>query len=212
MNFAGIPPAFIPSPPTDRGRPDGPPPGRRATAPAGVVDGTLAAMGDDPATDRLLDDERLTTLGLLIETNAGLASVWGPELESFGLTGSTFEVMLRLARSPGRRLRMSELSAQCALTSSGLTRLVDRLETAGAVVREPCATDRRGFYAVLTDAGRDQVLAALPAHLATIERTLTGVLDPDELDALQRALRKVRAVVKPDSDPELATVEPASTA
>lgn len=160
-----------------------------------------------PTDQELLTDERLTALGLLIETSAGLAALWVPELEARGLSASSFEVMLRLARSPGERLRMSELSAKCALTNSGLTRVVDRLARRQLVRREPCPTDRRGFFAVLTPEGRAQVVAALPDHLALIDRTLTGVLEADELAALLAALRKVRAVVKPGSDPAVAAQE-----
>ncbi len=149
-----------------------------------------------------LDDPVLTALGLLVETCGGLHAIISPELESFGFSTSAFEVVLRLARSPGGRLRMAELTAQCTLTSSGLTRVVDRLERAGLVVREPCPSDRRGFYAVVTAQGLDLLAKALPAHTATIRRCYTEVLEPDELDAFVATLRKIRAVVSPGSDPE----------
>jgi DNA-binding MarR family transcriptional regulator len=159
-------------------------------------------MGD-PRED-LLHDHRLTAAGLMMETHAGLLDVFEPELAARGLSASSFEVLLRLARSPDRRLRMAELAAQSTLTSSGLTRLVDRLEAAGLVARQPCQTDRRGFYATLTEHGLETVVAVLPSHLATIERVLVGVLEPDELGAFLGALRKVRAIVKPGSDPAVA--------
>lgn len=152
----------------------------------------------------LLTDERLTAMGLLMETHAGVADIVERELESLGVSGSAFEVMIRLARSSDHQLRMSELAAQSTLTGSGLTRLVDRLELVGLVAREPCETDRRGFFARLTPAGLATIDRVLPAHLATVERTLTGVLDPEELSVFLGALRKVRAVVKPTSDPTVA--------
>ncbi|HEX2576316.1 MAG TPA: hypothetical protein VHK88_08200, partial [Aquihabitans sp.] len=70
--------------------------------------------------------------------------------------------------------------------------------------REPCETDRRGYFAHLTAAGLATITRVLPAHLATVERILTGVLSPEELAVFLGALRKVRAVVKPGSDPDLA--------
>ncbi|QXC62488.1 MarR family transcriptional regulator [Aquihabitans sp. G128] len=161
----------------------------------------------DPAGDAaapMLADDRLTAMGLLVETAAGVTDVFERELEGLGISGSAFEVMIRLARSPERRLRMTELAAQSTLTNSGLTRLVDRLDQAGLVTREPCETDRRGFFAILTPAGLAKLGGVLPSHLHTVDRILTGVLDPDELDVLLRALRKVRAVVKPTSDPAVA--------
>ena len=56
------------------------------------------------------------------------------EAES-GLSMQWFEVLIRLARSPGQRLRMTDLAAQTILTPSGLTRAVDRLVDAGLVAR-----------------------------------------------------------------------------
>jgi DNA-binding MarR family transcriptional regulator len=152
-------------------------------------------------TDDPFDDERFTAMGLLMEVHAGISAAYKPELERLGLSGPAFEVLLRLARSPRHRLRMTELAGQSTLTNSGLTRLVDRLERSGLVRREPCPDDGRGFYAVLTGAGHERLLTAVPKHLDTVERTFTGVLDADELDALLQALRKIRAVVKPASDP-----------
>lgn len=174
--------------------------------------GTLSAMatGDDFTStarddvDRLLDDDRLTAMGLYMETHAGLEDILGAELVDLGLSLSSFEVMIRLARSADHRLRMSELASQSTLTNSGLTRLVDRLESAGLITREPCETDRRGFYAVLTDLGLERLSAVLPTHLSSIDRVLFDVLDADEREALLRALRKMRAVVRPGSDPEVA--------
>ena len=165
-------------------------------------DGAAPAPG--PEVGDLLLDDRLTALGLLVETHAGVTEVFERQLESLGVSGSAFEVMIRLARSDGHRLRMTELADQSTLTNSGLTRLVDRLEAAGLVGREPCETDRRGSFATLTPAGLEKVLGVLPDHVATIDRILTGVLDADELGAFLGALRKVRAVVKPGSDPAAA--------
>lgn len=157
-----------------------------------------------PETAKLLSDDRLTAMGLLVETYAGVTDVYERELESLGVSGSAFEVMLRLARSPGCRLRMTELAAQSTLTNSGLTRLVDRLDRDGLVTRAPCETDRRGFFAILTPAGLAKVDGVLPPHLVTIDRVLTAALDPEELAVFLGALRKIRAIVKPGSDPAVA--------
>lgn len=152
----------------------------------------------------MVGDDGLTALGLVIETYHGLSNAYVPDLERFGFSQSSFEVLLRLARSPRHQLRMAELTAQCTVTSSGLTRVVDRLEAAGLVTRQPCPTDRRGYYATLTPAGQGAVMEALPSHLAIIDRNLTGVLEPQELEAFLVTLRKIRAVVSPGSVPSLA--------
>ena len=156
----------------------------------------------EPRAPDVLDDHRLTAFGLLHETHTGTLAALAPSLESYGFTLSTFEVLLRLARAPERRLRMSELTAQCTLTSSGLTRVVDRLESAGHVVRESCASDRRGFFAVLTSQGLERVRGALPAHLSTVDACFSA-LDADEMALFLAMLRKLRAVVRPENDSAL---------
>jgi len=152
-----------------------------------------------PAT--LLTDPRLTTMGLLVEVHAGLRSATDPDLEAHGLTGSGFDVLIRLARSPHHRLRMTDLAEQSTLSNSGLTRVVDRLLDAGLVERVRDQHDRRVSFAVLTAAGLQRTLDALPSHLAILDRSLVGLLDPEELAVLDGALRKVRSVVKPGADP-----------
>jgi DNA-binding MarR family transcriptional regulator len=94
---------------------------------------------------------------------------------------------------------MSDLAMQTSLTPSGLTRAVDRLEEAGMVERVACPSDRRGAFAVLTDAGLARITAALGPHLRDVEQHFTGVLSADEQRDLTRLLRKVRDHVNPEA-------------
>ncbi|WP_377294682.1 MarR family winged helix-turn-helix transcriptional regulator [Planomonospora corallina] len=143
------------------------------------------------------DDPRLTAMGLLAEVFTGLSAKTHPTLAAAGLSEIDFETLIRLARSPGRRLRMSDLAAQTSLSTSGVTRVVDRLERERLVTRQACATDRRTSYAVITEAGIDRLAGVLPQHLADIETWLTGLLSPDRLAAFLDALRTVRDAVRP---------------
>ena len=144
-----------------------------------------------------IDDERLTAADLFFETHAGLSRALERSLAETGLSAQWFEVLLRLARTPGGRLRMCDLAAQVSMSPSGLTRAVDRLEAEGLVRREVCADDRRGAFAALTDNGRARIDRALPAHLEQLERSYTGVLTPAELAQLTAVLRKLREHVHP---------------
>ncbi len=139
------------------------------------------------------DDHRLTTVGLLFESSAGLRRVLQRRFESEGsLTSQSFDVLIRLARSPGSELRMSELAAQTSLTPSGLTRSVDRLVDQGLVVRRVCPEDRRGAFAVLTPAGRELMDRVIPEHLAHVEELLGSLYTPEEEQALSDLLRRLR--------------------
>ncbi len=139
-------------------------------------------------------------MGLLAETYKGLSTVLAPQIRAHGMNDTEFEVLLRLVRSPGRRLRMSDLADQTALSTSGITRVVDRLERDGLVCRETCVTDRRGFWAALTTDGSEKILGAVDGHTTLLDEYFTGRLSPAELEALTSALRKVRDVVRPGAE------------
>jgi DNA-binding MarR family transcriptional regulator len=144
------------------------------------------------AKDELWDDPRVTAFGMLLEAHAAVMADVGRELEqAAGVPVQWFEVLLRLARSPEHRLRMTELATQVRLSTSGLTRLIDRIEEAGHVTREACPSDRRGAYAVLTPDGEQVLRAALPAHLDTIDHRIAVPLG-DQLTAATDLLRVLR--------------------
>ncbi len=145
------------------------------------------------------DDPRITAMGLLAEAVAGLNARFTAQYVEHDLTQAEFEVLLRLARTPGGALRMSDLATQTQLTTSGITRVVDRLERDNLVERRACPTDRRGLFAHITKAGRTRLDAVLPGHLALIEQWLTGPLTESQLDGLLSSLRIIRDGVRPDA-------------
>lgn len=153
-----------------------------------------------PGQDAHLDDPRLTAVGLLMEVASGLSDRLAGQIRDHGLALSEFEVLLRLTRSPGGQLRMSDLAAQVNLSSSGLTRLVDRLADRGLLERRACPTDGRGAFAAVTETGEGLLRAVLPGHLALIEEWFTGRVDGARLAALEDGLRAVRAVVRPGAE------------
>jgi MarR family transcriptional regulator, 2-MHQ and catechol-resistance regulon repressor len=142
-------------------------------------------------------DPRITAMGLLAETVSGLNSRFTVQLAGYNVSPAEFEVLLRLARTNGGSLRMTDLAAQTQLTTSGITRVVDRLERDSLVVRRACPTDRRGSFAQVTRAGLDRLDAVLPGHLALIETWLTSRYTHAELDTLLALLRVVRDAVRP---------------
>lgn len=168
-----------------------------------MADDTKTAACPLPAAAQaLLQDPALLASGLLYEAQAALRARFEAALSEHDLTTSAFEVLVRLARAPGGRLRMSDLSEQTTLSPSGLTRVVDRLEVGRLVRRRRDADDRRVLHAELTGTGGELLAALLPGHLAAIEATLTSALAPTELRSLTSALRKVclAAGSTPDGD------------
>lgn len=144
-----------------------------------------------------LDDPRFTAMGLFAEAFAGLSNRYAAQLDHHRLSPVEFEVLMRLARTPGRRLRMTDLAGQTSLSTSGVTRVVDRMDREGLITREACATDRRSSYAVITDAGLARLDEVLPEHLELIQRWLVDPLADGQLDQLLSALRAIRDAVNP---------------
>ena len=144
-----------------------------------------------------LDDPRFTAIGLFAEAYAGLTARFAAQFEEHRLSAVEFEVLLRLARSPGRRLRMTDLAGQTSLSTSGVTRVVDRMDRDGLVRREACASDRRSSYAVITDDGVARLEEAVPGHLALVQEWFIGQLTPEQLTGVLESLRKIRDAVNP---------------
>jgi DNA-binding MarR family transcriptional regulator len=140
-----------------------------------------------------LTEEQLAAWRGLLRVHAALVKALDAELVAeHDLPLSSYEVLITLQASPGRRCRMAELADRVLLSRSGMTRLVDRLEREGLLARDTCSSDGRGCFAVLTDAG-DAVLArARPTHLEGVRRGFLRHFEAEELERMaefwQRAL------------------------
>lgn len=143
------------------------------------------------------DDSRFTAFGLFAEAYTGLTNRFAAQFEQHRISSVEFEVLLRLARSPQNRLRMTDLAGQTSLSTSGVTRVVDRMDREGLIRREACPSDRRSSYAVITPAGLQRLEEVLPGHLELMQRWFIGQLSPAQLDQLMESLRTIRDAVNP---------------
>lgn len=149
-----------------------------------------------------LEDPGVEAFGMLIEAHNELMNAVSKRLDEEMLVPVPWlGVLIRLARSPDERLRMTRLARDMTMSTSGLTRLIDRVEAAGHVRRESCPEDRRGLRAVLTPEGREIVARAAPLHVADLERLLAAPLADGELAQLTDLLRRVRDHVRSPDTP-----------
>lgn len=112
-----------------------------------------------------------------------------------------FEVLLRLSWAEDHRLRIQDLAAQSVLTRSGVSRMVERLERAGLVTREEATEDRRGAYAVLTEAGAERFRSALRAHIAFVRHNFLELFSEAELAQMAQFWQRVEQQQASDTSP-----------
>ena len=103
-----------------------------------------------------------------------------------------YEILVALSEAPDRRLRMNQLADVCQSSRSRLSHAVNRLEEAGWVRREACATDKRGALAVMTDEGFAAIEAAAPGHVESVRRHVFDVLTPEQVRQLGEISSAIR--------------------
>jgi MarR family transcriptional regulator, 2-MHQ and catechol-resistance regulon repressor len=159
-----------------------------------VDDGSGAAPGGGNSCGVLgqIDDERLHLMGLIIRSHRLLTDRLGRELEQdVGIPLVFFDVLINVGASPDGRVTMSRLSNDIALTTGGVTRLVDRMAEAGLVERQACPNDRRSIHVILTPEGRAVLDRAVAAHIEGIDRHLMAHLNDKDRANLATALTKI---------------------
>lgn len=111
------------------------------------------------------------------------------ELGPLGITAQQAGVLMitRLHEGCG----VSELAEKLDADTAGMTRLVDRLEAKGLVVRKPSTGDRRMVVVRLTREGEELTPELISAFRRTHERLLAGIPDAD-VERLRDLMRRVR--------------------
>lgn len=113
-------------------------------------------------------------------------------LAPYGLTGSTFNVLMFLDSSPEDGVPMSTLSENLLVSRANVTGLVDSLEKRGYVLRRPDTSDRRMVYAEITNKGRRVLHELLPVHFKAVEVMLKS-LSSEEKASLVELLARIRS-------------------
>ncbi|WP_183068139.1 MarR family winged helix-turn-helix transcriptional regulator [Streptomyces sp. gCLA4] len=120
-------------------------------------------------------------------------------VKAHDLPVSWFEVMLWLASSP-EPVPASVLGNSTLLSRSQVSRVVDALQSRGLVTRTPSARDARSVEVALTPAGRTLFAAADTTRREALAPVFTGLLDTEDLEALGRVWRKLKAAKAAQTD------------
>jgi DNA-binding MarR family transcriptional regulator len=110
-----------------------------------------------------------------------------------GLPLSSYEVLLALQGQPDGKMRMAELAQLALLSRSGLTRLVDRLEGMGLIIRKSCEKDARGAYAEITERGSAVLTNARSTYIEGVRKHFLCHLGESELKFVVQLWEKLPA-------------------
>jgi DNA-binding MarR family transcriptional regulator len=149
-------------------------------------------------TTRWLSQDQQRSWRCFIEGTLRLYERLDRELrESHGLSMPEYEILVRLSEVPERRIRMAELAESANQSRSRLSHTVTRLERQRLVVRDTCADDRRGVFAVLTDEGYARLEEASHTHVTGVREHFVDLVSDDDLEVIGRGMGVVASKLGP---------------
>jgi DNA-binding MarR family transcriptional regulator len=144
-------------------------------------------------------DPKIRAWGLLLAAHTALVERIELALASADLPAlAWYDVLWELETAPERKLRMHELAQRIVLSRSNLTRLADRLESAGLLAREACPDDRRGNFCVITDAGRAMRKKMWPVYRDQIKALFSDQIDDKQAKVMADGLAGILRVLESD--------------
>lgn len=174
----------------------------------------MAAQSSRPeqqaeSSARRIEEGALRPSGLLLEAHTALSgAIDRHAVSAVGLPPPVVDLLVRLRLAPENHLRGVDIGRQLLIDPSRTSRLIDRAEAAGVVIRLSDPNDRRAQRITFTKKGRRTVERFLPLLLAVLDRTVFDILSPTELETLVSLLlrlrRSARSLAKRDdlSEPE----------
>lgn len=146
----------------------------------------------DDAAARAANSPLVRDFGLLIKSATRLEQRIDSALRrECGMSHTMLEVLIRLCRRSGEEVSQRQLADDLTLTSSGTTRLIDRMEDAGLVRRVPSPGDRRVALVEPTAEGRTAFLRAAAVHAHVVEEYFVRPLAAEDYARLTAALGQI---------------------
>ena len=147
--------------------------------------------GEKVLGERLSDERFLAWLDMIRAQARVMEALECRLWEEVGIPLAFYEVLMRLEKASGGRMRMQELGRSIFLSKSGASRLVSRMEREGLLERQGDPGNLRATYAAVTDRGREVFRHAAPVSLGEVEERFSRHLDKDEAEVMRRVLGRV---------------------
>jgi DNA-binding MarR family transcriptional regulator len=141
----------------------------------------------------LLDERERQTWHSFVTMRRDLEAALARGLADDGLSVSDFEVLARLSQAPGGRMRARDLATAIGWDKARLSKHVTRMSGRGLVERRELPDDARGQVITLTGYAEQIMDIAGPRHVAAVRRHFFDLIEPEELEVLERVMAKVNA-------------------
>ena len=141
--------------------------------------------------DRFADASQKVMLNILV-TSSWVTSQLSSAMARYGVTPAQYNVLRILRGSYPAKMTCSEIGSRLLDRTPDVTRLLNRLESAGLIERMRSTSDRRVVEVGITDKGAD-LLKAMDPEIGKIQNRLARHLSDDDLDQLNELIERYRA-------------------
>lgn len=114
--------------------------------------------------------------------------------ENFNSSLSRFDVLAHLDLAGDQGISTTVLAGKLLASKGNITRLLDRMEQDGMIVRKPTPADRRVSKVFLTKKGAELFSEMAPRHQLW-SHEIFSVLSPVEKKQLVKTLKSIREIV-----------------
>jgi DNA-binding MarR family transcriptional regulator len=116
------------------------------------------------------------------------------QLERYDLTPAQFDVLVQLQRTP--HILQQQLADHMLVSKGNVVGLLNRLERAGLVKRQPHPEDGRAYLLCLTERGATLAAQVIPEHETLVAECLS-VLPSEDRGSLHDVLRRLNHALGP---------------
>ena len=145
----------------------------------------------EPDNQKETSLDRLILSGL-IQTSEHLTASFSAVLDSYGLTFTQYSALLVLSNSEHSGLSCSEIGDSMLSRFSDITRLMDRLQNKGYVIRTRDKKDRRTVRTKISDKG-SSLIRKLEKPVKQWERKTLDTLNQDQKKTLLELVKRIRS-------------------
>ena len=151
-------------------------------------------MGSENTNSRKWTETEASAWIGLVQAQQCLIDKVEQELKKNGFPQlSWYDVLWELERAEAGRLRLNDLGKRVLLDKYNVTRLAQKLEQEGLVLRDPCPKDGRGITATITEKGKKLRKKMWPIYEEVVRENFLCKFNKKELKELKNFVERLQA-------------------